>query len=133
MKSVQEQIESKCKYFNGLMNQKCNAGIKYSDVKVKDSKPIQIPCLKDTALTGGRCDSLCYPSEEEVKQRIDEIEGKAQMTIKARILINNDFEKNGERMGEIECPKCGGNLYWAMADLNNHVHAQCKCGFGFIE
>jgi hypothetical protein len=35
-------------------------------------------------------------------------------------------EKSGQHSGEIECPKCKGQLQYSIARSNGHVHGQCK-------
>jgi hypothetical protein len=44
MKTLRQQIESKCIHFNGLMNECCEAGVRYQTVKVKAEKGMRFPC-----------------------------------------------------------------------------------------
>jgi len=133
MKTMNEQIANKCIHFNGLMNKVCDAGVKYKDVEVKDARPIKIPCLKDSLLSGGTCLKSEYPSEEDVKKQIEEIQKEGQKTMTAYKAIKDNIEKTGEMHGKIECPSCGGNLHYNSASLNGHIWAKCKCGLGWME
>lgn len=126
-RSVQEQIVNKCIYFNGVMNKTCEAGITYSDVAV--DKPYKFPCLKQ----GGVCECAKFPTEQEVRAIMKEMEESTLKTLTAYALVKEHFHKTGERKGIVKC-QCGGDLHFAVATINNHIWAKCKsCSIAFNE
>ena len=133
MKTLREQISDKCKYFNGIMNTSCEAGINYKDVELPNVKPKKFPCIKNSPFRGGTCDKVEFPSVDEVDKQVLEIidEGKKSMT--AYKLVKNHIDKTGERQGFINCPECGGKLNYTSKSMNNHIWAKCKCGLGWME
>jgi hypothetical protein len=72
MKTLKERIESQCKHFTGSANKECAVGIKYEDVKEKDSRPYKFPCLKDNDFAGGKCAKVCWktPGETDIKEMV---------------------------------------------------------------
>ena len=134
-KTLEEQISGKCIHFNGLfINKECKKGVKYNAVKVPGVKPVQVPCLRDNTMSGGSCDFVCFPSDEEVKKQVEEIEQMTTRTIGAYAAVKNHFDKTSERQGKIECPECQGDLHFTVAELNNHIWAKCSnCKLSFIE
>ncbi len=127
MKSLHEQISSRCIHFTGLMNKKCKAGINYDDVKT--GKPLQIPCIK----TGGECSSSKFLTDEEIKKEIDEIESTGAKIFIVRAKILDHYNKTSDWQGKIKCV-CGGDLHYSIAQFNNHIRAKCnKCGISFME
>lgn len=126
-KTLHEQIACKCIHFNGVMNDSCKAGINYSDVRV--GKPYKFPCLQQ----GGECATAKFPTEEEIKTRIEEIEGSSTKAILAYSDIKSHYDKTKIKAGQIPC-RCGGALNYVVASINGHVCANCKsCGLSFNE
>lgn len=133
MKTLKEQIESKCKHFTGLANKECAVGIKYEDVKVKNSRPYKFPCLKDNDFAGGTCAKACWKTPEEVKEELKEIEEAGTKQIKAYVAVKNHIKETGEKQGKIKCTSCGGDLHYTQAELNGHIWGKCKCGLAWME
>lgn len=81
MKTVKQQItkqvENRCIHFNGLTHEKCRAGVKYSDVKEQDVKPLKIPCLKMEQISGGSCSKIIFPSPKMVQKEVKILEALA--------------------------------------------------------
>lgn len=130
MLSLEEQIARKCIHFNGIMNDECKAGIKYKDVRVDDSDgPYKFPCLKQ----GGECSCAQFRTDEEVKSKVAEIDDSCIKTIVAMALIKDHIHKTKEQKGKVKC-KCGGELHFAVAQINGHVWAKCNsCDIAFNE
>ncbi len=127
MKTLKEQIESKCVHFNGIMNNCCKVGVNYADVRV--DKPYKFPCLKQ----GGECSKSQFPTTEEINSRIEEIEGSGLKAIMAHAAIKSHFNETNESTGSIKC-ECGGNLNYNVAPTNGHIWAKCsKCSLSFME
>ncbi len=128
MKSIEEQISSKCIHFNGIMSKCCKAGVNY-DVFRKMERPFKFPCLKQ----GGECSLSQFPTDAEVKQRVDEIENMGTNALIANIKLKEHYEKTKEPIGKIKC-ECGGDLHYAVAQSNGHMRAKCSgCGISFVE
>lgn len=128
MKSLHDQIAHKCVHFTGIMNKQCKLGIAYADVRVND-QPYKFPCLKQC----DTCGSALFPTEDEVQQRILEIDGSAIKSVMAMIKIKEHVKKTKEQSGKVECD-CGGELKYIVASVNGHVHAKCSgCGLSIME
>lgn len=125
--SLEEQVSRKCIHFNGIMNKCCEAGINYDSVRI--DRPFKFPCLKQ----GGECASAVFPTEEQVKKELEEMEARTTQTISAMILIQDHIQKTKDQSGTIKCV-CGGKLSYAVAGSNGHIRANCKdCGISFME
>ncbi len=133
MNSIEKQITNKCIHFTGLTNKECSVGVKYKDVEVRDSRPIKIPCLKDSLLSGGTCIKAEYPTEEEVEKQVAEIMKDNEMQMNAYLVVKQYIEKTGVKLGKVICPSCGGNLHYTQAESNGHIWGNCKCGIGWME
>lgn len=127
MESLKEQIAGKCKHFNGIMNECCKVGVKYSDVRV--GKPYQFPCLK----IGGECLKVEFLTEEEVKKEIEEINAMSLKTLTAFSKIKDRIKETKMNAGKLPC-ECGGELNYVVAEVNGHIWANCKtCKISFNE
>lgn len=127
MLTLEEQIARKCIHFNGVMEKVCKAGVNYDDVKVH--KPFGLPCLQQ----GGECQYAKFPTEEEVKKKVSDIENGCLKTIVAMSAIKDHVAKTKEQSGKIKC-QCGGDIHFTVAQLNGHVHAKCNsCDISFME
>lgn len=125
--SLEDQISRKCIHFNGVMNDLCNAGVKYSDVRI--DKPYKFPCLSQ----GGECPKASFRTEDEVKQKVAEIEGSGIKVLVAIGSIKDHVAKTNDRSGSIPC-QCGGKLHFTVAAVNGHIWAKCiTCGMAFNE
>lgn len=130
MLTLEEQIARKCIHFNGVMENICKAGIKYKDVREEpEHGPYNFPCLKQ----GGQCPKAQFPTDEQVKERVEEIEDSGAKALIAMVSVKEHYAKTKEQSGKIPC-QCGGELHYVVASLNGHVHAKCNsCGISFNE
>ncbi len=125
--------KNKCKFFNGIMNDTCIAGVAYADVR-KEREPkgtgYALPCLSDE---GATCEKCIFPTDEEVlaarklmAERIENM-GKARAAIVAH--CGGPWKKGvlGSR-GIIPCPACGtaDSLHFTRSGYNGHIAASCK-------
>lgn len=125
--SLHDQISRKCIHFNGIMNNACNAGINYADVRI--DKPYKFPCLKQ----GGECPKAEFRTEEQVKELISKMEEDSVKALVAYAMIKDHVSKTKERSGRLPC-ECGGQLHYTVASVNGHIWARCKsCGISFNE
>lgn len=125
MKSLQEQIENRCVHFTGVMNDTCEAGINYADVR--EGRPYKFPCLKQ----GGFCLSCQFPSPEEVMAEVDEIQGVGLKTMRVYVKIQEHYRQTKQASGSVKCD-CGGELRYSVASVNGHIWAACsKCTLAF--
>lgn len=132
MKSLQEQIKEKCIHFTGLGKDSCKAGILYADVKIP-TKPIKIPCLLNTKLSGGTCDKCKFPTDDEAKAQANEIGKTSILILAARKQILVHIDSGGEREGVINCGNCNQNTLSYSQAQNGHIRANCLCGISFME
>jgi len=133
MKSLKDQISDKCKYFNGLMNKTCEAGINYKDVEVTNKKPRKIPCIKNSLIHGGTCDKAVFPTSKEAEKQVMEIMNEGRKSMAAHKLVTDHIAKTGQEKGFVKCPECGGQLNYTRTSMNKHIWAKCKCGLGWME
>lgn len=90
-----EQLQGKCVSFNGLMHKVCDAGIAYESVKDVQERGYRVPCLLDRGCET-TCASAVFLTEEQAKQRADEILTNAR----ARM----------QRMADGICPHCDAKI-----------------------
>ena len=130
MKSLKEQIANKCIHFNGIMNDTCKAGIKYSDVRVdEDDGPYKFPCLKQA----GECPHVQFRTAEEIDAYVKSIEDRGNKAMVAVVTVKDHYTKTKEQSGKVPC-QCGGYLHYAVASINGHVWAKFNsCGLSFNE
>jgi hypothetical protein len=128
--SLQEQIARKCIHFNGVMEKVCKAGIKYEDVREEPQNgPYRFPCLKQ----GGECPQSKFLNEEQVNEKVTEIEHSCTQTIIAISKVKEHIHLTKEQHGKIKC-ECGGDLHYTVAQVNGHVWAKCNsCEISFNE
>lgn len=124
-KSLREQIESKCKHFTGLLDDKCAAGVVYDKVRKKGLRGI--PCLKHSD-NGGECEKCQWKTEEEIQARLDEINAhtekfKATLPIIKKV---KEQHKGEDWQGTEDCPVCEAPLHLRHAKINGHVWGKCE-------
>lgn len=128
MKTIEQQMSDKCIHFNGIMNECCKAGIKYSEVRSTD-KPYKFPCLKQ----GGSCASSQFRTPEEVEKRIAEMVDNSIKVLGAYLKVKDHSEKTKQDHGKLPC-ECGGELHYAVAQGNGHIRVKCsRCEIAFME
>lgn len=129
MKTVAEQILSKCIHFTGVQNKVCEAGIVYQDVIDANDKPYKFPCLNEG---NTQCCKREFPTKEEAERKAKEIDDSCAAVVTAIVQIKAKV-KGGEKQGQIDC-KCGGKINYATAECNGHIRAKCtKCDIQFME
>lgn len=95
MKSLHEQIASRCVHFTGVQHEECAAGVDYLTVR-SDDRPAKFACLQLRPGPLPDCAKRCWPSPEEVDQEVAESEAAL-----AEYLA---------KLEAGECPQCGGDL-----------------------
>lgn len=126
--SLAEQHGNRCVHFNGIQNKKCDANINYPP----DCR--NLPCHKKSGLV---CPKQHFPTENEIKQFVEETEQRLNEMAKAFIIVGKiKKEHKGENWKGIEvCPVCGGKLHLSHSSFNGHVWGKCeteKC-LGWME
>jgi len=133
MRSLEEQISGKCIHFTGISNEKCEKGIEYDTVRDKTVRPYTLPCLAHEGMNGGECKHCEFPSLEAVQQQVKDIQSRTQDVVEVVAAVKAHYKKTKQRIGKIECAKCGGDLNYAVSD-NGHTRATCTgCSMGWIE
>ena len=75
-KSMGEQISNWCRHYSGLMNDACDAGVNYDDVRGNETGLAAYPCFKDSNCAE-RCASALFLSEQEVAEEVTRINSHA--------------------------------------------------------
>ena len=135
MKSLYEQKANKCRHFNGLMNDKCEAGVSYESVRVsgEPGKGYNLPCFKDCSV-GCTCKNQSFKTHDEITAEIDAVRKHFEHTMLARSAIVEHLGgqwKHGMSgaSGRIDCPACkasGLTLRFTRSGYNGHIHARCS-------
>ena len=136
MRSIEDQIRSKCVHFTGIQNESCKAGVIYHDVVVEG---VGIPCLK---VLNSRnlpivkdedcvCPKRRFPTDEEVAQQVKESDELVSRALLALAVVAEDAEKHGYGkgnggVGSCPCPVCeNGTINYSVSSYNGHRHAKC--------
>jgi hypothetical protein len=84
----------------------------------------RMPCNTMSPRRGPKsdCSDFLAPTPEQLAEHEKEMEAAFVAIVAARDLIIDD----GRGKGEVDCPKCGGRLYFARAASNGHISARCK-------
>lgn len=138
-KEMRRRAETKarfCRHFNGLVNDRCDAGIAYLSVKgaPKDSFRSKYPCCDNDS--GATCERCVKPTLEEARREVDAEEVEIGQSLAAMRKAHEHAASQGLGRGkggngQMPCPKCGtGTLHYRVASINGHMHANCttpKC------
>lgn len=119
----------KCKHFNGVQHDKCDAGIPYP----KADKDMALPCLPTMA--NGRpmaaCERYTVVTQQEAEAIADQRIESMNRTAVARAGAKDHAKTAGLGKGRggngsLPCPVgCGGMLHYSVAAYNGHMHAFC--------
>lgn len=123
----------KCVHFNGTMNDTCEAGVRYEDVRDTSTKPYSLPCIQKYNTAGAKCDKCQMPTAEQIAESDAEMKKIMEDMTKARAAIvahcGGPWKKGlPGKSGTIACPVCNKPdvLRFSRASYNGHVHAACK-------
>lgn len=131
MKSLKEQIESKCRHFTGVSNKTCEAGVCYMEVADMDKTATErFPCFREGESVP--CEKREWFTEQEVNERLEAHKESTARTMKAMAAVVEDAEKRGFKKGKgggakIKCPCCeSGELGYSVASINGHIWGKCS-------
>lgn len=133
-RSLEEQIDNKCKHFNGISSETCRAGVNYAQL-ADGSRPgmfNRLPCLRENCKKDevAECALREWHTPEEIAERVQRIRDGGIRMMTARAAIIDHLKANGKPTknvsGQIPCPICNsGNLGFSIA-YNGHCHAACS-------
>ncbi len=108
-----QQLMNTCVHFNGTINDRCEAGIRYHDVCDRDrTLRDRYPCWQDSKCTL-QCDRRQFMTETEAKAKDEE----------AMQEVRQFFEKLEQNI----CPHCGATIQ-VRQQVGPCVYAQpCGC------
>lgn len=153
-RNVARKRAARCRHFNGVQHDKCEAGICYGSLTVGGR---MLPCLPWHVRAGklvASCDKYAPFSAEEISEQERQIDRSISRIATARNAIvaelnrrlkagdktvvskphhDDDFSETGCQSayvagaGAILCPICKtGALRYSRAACNGHVHARCS-------
>lgn len=132
VKSLAQQISSRCVYFTGIGNKECRAGVSYDSVcDTSESGLKRWPCFRDGAACR-TCDKRHFPTDDEVADEVASIRAYSEKVNKAMGAAKLDAKSRGlgkdsGGSGSISCPCCnGGTLHYRVSGYNGHMHAACE-------
>jgi hypothetical protein len=112
----------RCKHFTGIMDDVCEAGVRYDDVRETSTRPYRLPCLDPELPCGARA----LPTRSEAEADRAETDASFERIRKALAAIREAAGGRRGVGGTIACPNCGGRLGYSIAGSNGHVHARCE-------
>lgn len=152
-KSVAEKRATRCRHFNGLQHDKCEAGVCYKTLQADGLLPC-LPWHCDTGKPVATCGNYGTYTAEEVAEQEREIGRALNGTITARHTIVAELQRRhaaGDKTvsakphhdpefaetgcqsayvagaGVLPCPACKtGTLKYSRAACNGHIHAACS-------
>lgn len=142
MKTLAEQIASKCTHYNGLSGRGmaddsktrcCDAGIVYLTVKSTDESVkgfARYPCFREGESV--QCPRRHFPTPEEVAAEVAEKNAHFEQMCLAMRAAQEDakakgFKKGSGGGGKVPCPVCKtGTLHYSVAGYNGHMHGRCE-------
>lgn len=126
MRSLKEQIENRCVYFNGVQNDACKAEVNY------DSFPRGTrPCIKlehPSIIEPQSCGKKQLPTPEDVAKELAGWKATEDKITKVMPLVARiKKDHKGEWWSGVErCPVCGMALVMSIAAHNGHVWGKCE-------
>lgn len=117
MKQRQRHIH--CKYFNGVIHDRCKAGCAYVPGHIDQ-------CIGRGVDATAPCPKLEYPTPEEIAEKDSEFAAMRDNVAKARAAIV-EYARNPAVNPKPMCPVCGSALVYKVHD-NGHIHAKCPVG-----
>lgn len=139
--------DGKCKFFNGVQNDLCDRGVKYSQFLPKlpciqfipisknggtylspGEEPVELRPFGNAAPLG-TCPFYAGKTPEEVQKEREETEEAFLKTLKVLPVIASWKvlpKPEHHRSETIECPVCQGNLHLEQSSYNGHVLAICE-------
>lgn len=131
MKPLQEQVRTRCVYYNGLQHEHCKAGIEYESVR-PESRSQSWPCVVQVGRELGSCPKQRFPTDGEVAAEVAETKGKMRSTLRVLSDVFTDAKSKGYRKGHggqgvIRCSKCNtGDLEYVVTDHSGQVWVKCS-------
>jgi hypothetical protein len=116
-----------CKSFNGIMNDRCKAGVLYADVRFSRGAGLgyALPCFNDEGCV--ECEHRELRTPEDLQREEEESAASLARIRVARSAIVKATEGKRGVSGRIACPNCdGGVLGFSVAGNNGHIHAMCS-------
>jgi hypothetical protein len=107
---------NKCRYFNGVQNQQCKAGVSYKSLIGR------LPCIADPGGDIAECELCDRYTDSEMQQIKERQRESVSFVVKALESIS----KLKGSQGSVDCPKCNKTIHWTRASYNGHIHAQCE-------
>lgn len=120
---IQKAMHS-CRHFNGVGNQKCDAGVNYDDVQ-------PLPCIPISVTTQvAQCALKSCLTREEAEAVQVANDKRAEESMKAYVAAHEDAREKGYIKGHggqssVACPICEGTIRYSVASSNGHMMAGC--------
>lgn len=127
-KTLREQLAGKCVHFNGTMNVRCRAGVRYDSVRVRadDGKRVRLPCLFECET----CAKVERPTKESIEARVAEMRKAMDDSMRVREAIVarlGPAKKGVSTSGIMSCPACGkGEVQYSRSGSNGAIVASCS-------
>lgn len=119
MDNYQTRQTRKCRHFRAVLYKTCEAGIHYAQL---GGVP-RLPCLGYSGDGVAHCEDYEPFTPEEQAQKAQR-NAEFSEYIDLAMAVVRVTEGDG---GEIQCPRCNGQLQWSRAD-NGHTWGHCLSG-----
>ena len=97
-RSLREQIDGRCRFFNGMQHDVCEAGVRYQDVRDPDARPVRLACFKHDEFRTGSPLPPCAKREWLTPEEVDAELAESKAAV----------DQMMRRLSEDLCPHCGG-------------------------
>lgn len=139
-RSHAEQLADRCVHFNGIMHDRCEAGVDYHSVRLEhapiayrregearytQTQTASRPCHDSMNLGGAACEKRCAPTPESVAAEVEASQREFGFTMEAMKRVIDATNNARGDSGSVECPKCGKPLRYSVAGSNGHIHGRC--------
>ena len=125
------RLMTTCRYFNGIFNDKCKAGISYKGLFGSGPGWAAHICCTGDSQSPVQCETAKFPTREEVEAEATEWDKRQELTAKCIKEAHAHSRQAGlgkghGGTGSLPCPsECGGTLRYSVAGYNGHMHAAC--------
>lgn len=133
-KRIKHEMDT-CIHFTGIHQEICKAGVRYRELVGGPDFgwACKIPCTE--AFPGeterAKCSLKSTPTREQAEKEVAEGDNRMAKTLNAMKLAHQHAKDHGLGRGhggesEMNCPICKtGELQYAVASVNGHMHARC--------
>lgn len=134
MKTHEEQIANRCRFFNGTQHEACEAGINYQSLTGDGvGWGLKLPCflaplvVREEPVERATCEKASFPTMAEAKAEAEEALGRLRSTmekIASGVCPYCDKSITLRQVGSCVYGSCGHRLYQGKVPRERHTQAR---------